>query len=187
MNAKAQQFRKQFLFGHDSRIDYVQAAINIAKNNYYGYGHTWFYDRHTLSCAGLVNLSLTYCGYGDLIKSNPVQPDGTEWGYLDLGTYSGNGYNWVTIMKKEVGAKWHSGIDGLKPGDILYYDYGYTNNHTAIYIGQGLAVEARGPGDASPYDTGGWEVSVSDAWRWFPWQGYFRIPAGKLNAKTKWK
>ena len=187
MEAKSAQFRKLFLYGHDSRIDYVQAAINIAKNNYYGYGHTWFYDGHTLSCAGLINLTLTYCGYGDLIKSNPVQPDGTEWGYLDLGTYSGNGYNWAAIMKKEVGAKWHSGTDGLKPGDILYYDYGYTSNHTAIYLGGSLAVEARGPEGASPYDDSGWEISISDAWKGFPWQGYFRIPSGKLNAKTKWK
>ena len=169
-------FRNRFINNGTrySDIDFVQAAVSIANNDYYGYGHSWKHDQHTISCAGLVGLSLTYCGYGDFIKSDPQ-----NWGYIDLGTYSG--YNWCSVMEKEVGATWHAGLDGLQPGDILYYDYSVYNNHTGIYIGNGMTVEARGPEGGSQYDSSGAEIAVYSNWFLLPWQGYYRIPADRLQ------
>ena len=178
LDSKSNAFKNNFLYnsGAYENIDYVQCAVNIANNDYYGYGHTWRTNSHTISCAGLVGLSLTYCGYGDFIKDDPVeQLDGRRWGYIDLGTYSGK-YNWMEVMMNEVGASWWSGISGIKIGDILYYDYGINNNHTAIYLGNGITVEARGPFGASDYDDSGVEVAVyHDGLSALPWQGYFSI------------
>ncbi len=170
---EAGTFRSKFIDGrNDSGLDYVQAAISIAHDDYYGYDHTWKTNGHTTSCAGLVGLSLTYCGYGDFIKTDPL-----GWGYLDLGTYSGQGYNWMTIMEQEVGAVWHDGLDGIQYGDILYYDYGYTFNHTGIYLGGGTTVEARGPEGQSNYDDTGSEIAIYSGGLYdLPWQGYFMMP-----------
>lgn len=175
--ARSLAFQNDYMYysGAYENIDYVQCAVNIANDDYYGYGHTWRDDQHTISCAGLVGLSLTYCGYANFIKDDPVeQLDGRRWGYIDLGTYSGK-YDWTNVMINEAGATWHSGLDEIEAGDILYYDYGITGNHAGIYLGGGLTVEARGPYGGSGYDDSGSEVAIySGLWE-LPWQGYFRI------------
>ena len=183
LKAKSDDFRSRYLYGSNPyiNIDYVQCAINIANDNYYGYGHSWRRNGHTISCAGLVGLSLTYCGYGDFIKDDPVELWGIElgerrWGYLDLGTYSGK-YNWVDIMTNEVGGVWHAGLEGSQPGDILYYDYGLHDNHCGIYLGNGATVEAKGPYGTNDYDENGAEVAVyAGGLKSCPWAGYFSIP-----------
>ncbi len=180
LNAQADRFKAEFLHGTNpyANIDYIQCAINIAQNDYYGYGHTWRSNRHTLSCAGLVGLCLTYCGYGDFIKDDPPgEVDGTRWGYIDLGTYSGK-YDWKDIMINEVGATWHSGLDGIEAGDILYYDTDKIVNHTGFYLGNGMSVEARAPlKQPSLRDDTGEEIGIfSNAFSKYKWEGYFRLP-----------
>ena len=180
LQAQSERFKAEFLHGTNkyANIDYIQCAINIAKNDYYGYGHTWRANRHTLSCAGLVGLCLTHCGYGDLIKDDPIESaDNTRWGYIDLGTYSRK-YDWTELLVKELGATWHIGLEGLEPGDILYYDRGVCENHTGFYLGNGMTVEARAPLRQPSYnDDTGSEIGIfSDAFQAYRWQGYFRMP-----------
>lgn len=186
LKAQSERFRAEFLKGTNSyaNIDYIQCAVSIANNNYYGYDHTWRQNRHTMSCAGLVDLCLTHCGYGDFIKDDPAELiDGRRWGYLDLGTYSGK-YNWRSIMLGEVGATWHAGLDGIEPGDVLYYDYSLTVNHTGFYLGNGVTLEARGPATNMSFndDSGAEIAAFGNGLAVFPWQGYFRIP----NRKKAW-
>ncbi|MGX8728345.1 MAG: GBS Bsp-like repeat-containing protein, partial [Lachnospiraceae bacterium] len=186
LTTQSNRFKSEFLFGTNpyANIDYIQCAINVANNNYYGYGHTWRINRHTISCAGFVGLCLTYCGYGDLIKDDPPEIiDGVRWGYLDLGKYSGK-YDWKDIMVNEIGATWHPGLDGIQPGDVLYYDYSLTVNHTGFYLGNGYSVESRAPyTQPSLNDDDGAEIAVySDTFSRYQWQGYFRIP----NKKKAW-
>lgn len=181
LKAHSDRFKAEFLKGTNSyaNIDYIQCAISIARNDYYGYDHTWRENRHTMSCAGLVGLCLTYCGYGDFIKDDPPEKiDGRRWGYLDLGTYS-NKYDWTRIMLDEAHATWHAGLDGIQPGDVLYYDNNIYSNHTGFYLGNGATVESRAPRSLTSYtDEYGGEIAI------FPrglyeekgWKGYFRIP-----------
>lgn len=181
LTAHSERFKAEFLKGTNSfaNIDYIQCAISIAKNNYYGYDHTWRDNRHTMSCAGLVNLCLTYCGYGDFIKDDPPeQLDGRRWGYLDLGTYSIKKYDWREIMEKEVGAVWHIGTAGIQPGDVLYYDIDLERNHTGFYLGNNATVESRGPATNFSYndDSGAEIATFSNGLNEFPWEGYYRIP-----------
>ena len=186
LQAQSDRFQAEFLHGTNpyANIDYIQCGISLANNHYYGYDHTWRVNRHTLSCAGLVDLCLTHCGYGDFIKDDPPELiDGRRWGYLDLGTYSGK-YNWVSIMTNEVGATWHPGLDGIQPGDVLYYDFDIFTNHTGFYLGNGVTLESRGPAVNFSYnDDSGIEIATfSNGLAVFPWQGYFRIP----NKKKAW-
>lgn len=180
LKAQSDRFKAEFLHGTNpyANIDYIQCAINIAQDDYYGYGHTWRLDRHTMSCAGLVGLCLTYCGYGDFIKDDPPELyDGTRWGYLDLGTYSGK-YDWTDILINEVGATWHPGLDGVEAGDILYFDTDKIVNHAGFYLGNDMSVEARAPlTQPSLNDDTGKEIAIfSSPFTEYKWEGYFRLP-----------
>lgn len=149
----ADYFKGLLSYGNDSNIDFVQCAINIARNNDIGYGHTW---PATISCAGLVGLSLTYCGYGDFIQNDPK-----NWGYIDLGP------EYVQELMR-IGCTMMMGpwskknISQLKPGDILYTYVDDSNNHVGIYLGNGLTVEARGPSGADDTDSNGREIAIYD-------------------------
>lgn len=161
-------------FGKGYNIDFVRCAINIAYNNSIGYGHTW---PATISCAGLVGLSLTYCGYGDFIKNDPL-----HWGYIDLGPeYEAELINKVGCQVLQ--GPWNrSNYTQLLPGDIVYYYYNNSYNHAGIYIGNGYLVEARGAAGATDRDDSGAEVGV---YYWpndgIQFQKVFRIPASKLH------
>ena len=63
---------------------------------------------------------------------------------------------------------------GLQPGDILYWHKGGTNGHTAIYIGDGKIVHARGQsyGSSAPGDQGT-EIAVTPYYRG-SWQHVLR-------------
>ena len=143
-------------------------------NESIGYGHTW---PKTISCAGLVGLTLTHLGYGDFIKNDPL-----GWGYIDLGT------EYVNTLINEVGATWnpvtitgYNYMNYLQPGDILYT---YTNqavNHIAIYAGYGKTIEASGSSGATDADDNGYETGIYDLSSGGSYQGYFRIPANKIQ------
>lgn len=160
---------------YDSNIDFVQYAINIAQNDAIGYGHTW---PQTISCSGLVGLSLTNCGYADFVKNDPL-----GWGYIGLGS------TFVNTLVYEIGC---SVLEGpwtkdnclcLQPGDILYsYDDANDYYHCGIYVGNGMTVEARGPEGDSPADTSGQEVAIYN-WLTDPisFQRVYRIPANKIH------
>ncbi len=156
--------------GSGSNIDFVQWAINIANNDAIGYGHTY---PKTISCAGLVGLALTYCGYGDFIKNDPL-----GWGYIDLGTeYEAELVN--VCGAQVLNGPWYGARAGeLQPGDILYYYNSIYSNHVGIYIGNGMTVEARGPAGASDADSSGAEVAV---YHWaggadLTYQRVYRLP-----------
>ena len=165
MAARSEQFRSRWLTGSDSSIDYVQTALNIAKDNSIGYGHEW---PDSISCAGLVGLSLTHCGYGDFIRN-----DSRAWGYSALGPE-------FEAEMSRIGAVWHPGLSGLQEGDILYwYDHTVdalnTSCHIGIYIGNRKTVEARADKDGRKGDRSGLEVTVCTDWNKLPWQGYWRL------------
>ena len=158
---------------YDGNIDFIRAAKNIVSDQSKGYGHTW---PNTISCAGLVGLTLTHLGYGDFIKDDPL-----GWGYIDLGD------EYVSTLINECGATYYDiPINGLnysqylQPGDLLYYYYDGTYNHIAIYAGFGYTVEARGPSGATDADDTGYETGIyylpNDP---ISFQGFFRLP--KLN------
>lgn len=72
---------------------------------------------------------------------------------------------------------------GLQPGDILYWHKSGTNGHTAMYIGNGQIVHARGQsyGSSAPGDQGT-EIAVCPYYRG-SWQYVLRY-TGKEPAKT---
>ncbi len=155
---------------YDGGIDFIRTAKNIVSDNSRGYGHTW---PNTISCAGLVGLTLTHLGYGDFIKDDPL-----GWGYIDLGD------EYVSTLINECGATYYNiPINGLnctkylQPGDLLYYYYNGSNNHIAIYAGFGYTVEARGPSGATEADDTGYETGIyylpGEA---LSFQGFFRLP-----------
>ncbi len=160
-------FLEKYLYGTDSNIDFIQCAINIAKDDSIGYGHTW---PRTISCAGLVGLTLTYCGYGDFIQDDPI-----GWGYIYLSK------RYQDTLKNEVGCieMPFMGAASLKAGDILYRYTDDGDAHVAIYIGNGKTVEARGPSGATDDDASGDEVSVYPFAGSYNW--VYRIPADKLH------
>lgn len=133
-------------YGEDSPIDFVQAAANLVRNNSIGYGHTW---PATISCSGLVALSLTGCGYVDMVSFDPH-----GWGYLDINPI------FVSVFLDELDCKEIRGTfskknyDKLEPGDILY-----NRSHVGIYLGDGQTIEARGDVNGLDSDGGG-EVSI---------------------------
>ncbi len=166
-------FQHVLLTGNDSNIDFVQCAINIAKNDAIGYGHTW---PSTLSCSGLVGLSLTYCGYADFTASDPAR-----WGYSPIDDY------FIRMLTEELGCTYVKGpFDStncltLVPGDILY-----TPDHVGIYIGGGLTVEARGPAANDSTDENGFEIAIYDWTRdMISFQGVYRMPSSTIHRRTK--
>lgn len=72
---------------------------------------------------------------------------------------------------------------GLQPGDILLWHSGGTNGHTALYIGNGQIVHARGAsyGSTAPGDQGT-EIAVAPYYRG-SWQTVLRY-TGKEQAKA---
>ena len=172
--AAADWFKAKYLYGSDSNIDFIQCALNIAANNAIGYGHTW---PNTISCAGLVGLALTYCGYGDFIRNDPL-----GWGYIDLG------WEYENVLTNEVGCTRIPGSFGnwncwsLMPGDLLYYYHNINDNHIAIYVGDGYSVEARQDLDYANSDSSGIEVALY----YLPtdphvYDAVFRIPQNILH------
>lgn len=155
---------------YDGGIDFIRAAKNLVSDKSRGYGHTW---PNTISCAGLVGLTLTHFGYGDFIKDDPL-----GWGYIDLGD------EYVSTLVNECGATWYGiTINGLnyanylQPGDLLYYYHNNSYNHIAIYAGFGYTVEARGPSGPTEADDTGYEIGIyylpNEA---ITYQGFFRLP-----------
>lgn len=161
-------------YGFGSDIDFVRCALNIARNDTIGYGHTW---PATISCAGLVGLSLTYCGYGDFIKDDPL-----GWGYIDLGPEYEK--ELVTVVGCQVlnGPWTRNNVNELLPGDILYNYFSSTSNHIGIYLGDGMTVEARGPQGSSDIDANKREVAVYNMYEEpTSFQRVYRIPAEKIH------
>lgn len=168
-----ENFLGLYLKGEDSRIDFVQCAVNIARDDNIGYGHSWPYS---ISCSGLVGLSLTYCGYADFIQNDPL-----GWGYVGIGrAFESNLLNEMGC-KKINGVYNSSNYKLLKAGDILVYDNEF-GTHTGIYMGNGYTVEARGPEGDSREDDNGWEVAVYN-WRTdvVQFDTVYRMPSGNMH------
>ena len=118
-----------------SSVDFVQYALDIAYSDDIGYGHGWAaYDQSTISCSGLVGVSLTACGYGDFTSGYE-----NGWGYQGLSD------SFVANLKASGFTKHYSyGSKTLKAGDILLYITSAGYQHAGIYVGNGLIVEAMG-------------------------------------------
>ena len=152
----------------------MQWAVSLANDDSIGYGHEW---PATISCSGLVSLSLTYCGYGDMTK-----PDVKGWGYTCLGSYFEQKLAAIGFKRtdRKIDRKHYK---FLKPGDILYY-YRNGSCHAGIYIGDGKTVEARGSSLITNADDNGCEVSVYNFKRKseaISFDTYFRLPKSKIH------
>lgn len=101
-------------------------------------------------------------------------------------TYTGNMRS--ELLKhgfKDVTAKCNLNTQkGLQPGDILMWHKGGTNGHTAMYIGNGKIVHARGQsyGSPAPGDQGS-EIAVCPYYRG-SWQYVFRYTGNEPAKDT---
>lgn len=144
----------------------VSWAIQIANDQTHGYSQdqnrrwgTPDYDCSSLAISAYKNAGLPI----DTIK---VGYTGTMQNLRDYG---------FTDVTKKVNLITEA---GLQPGDILWWHGGGTNGHTAIYIGNGKLVHARGQkyGSSAPGDQGT-EIAVCPYYRG-SWQHVYRYTGG---------
>lgn len=143
-------------------------AISIAKDQSHGYSqqNRWGpnYD-----CSSLVISAYKHAG---------VPIDTT------VVNYTGNLQNLKKYGFQDVtGSVSLSSGKGLQRGDILWYHISGTNGHTAIYIGNGQIVHARGQsyGSSKTGDQGS-EIAVTSYYRG-SWQHVYRYVGGGSAAE----
>ena len=143
--------------GSESNIDYIQWAINLAKDDSWGYGHT--YPVNTggadtgISCSGLVGMAIQ-----NTFGVNFMNPGS------DFAPYLGMSMAFYSRLS-EAGFERISATSELKSGDILVDG---NNSHVYFYAGNGFVVEANGdydnvPGDSSKNEVVYHKRSVSPA------------------------
>lgn len=156
-------------------------AIGIAKDQSHGYSQTNRWGPN-YDCSSLVISAYKHAG---------VPIDTT------VVNYTGNLQNLKKYGFQDVTGKVSlSSGSGLQRGDILWYHISGTNGHTAIYIGNGQIVHARGQsyGSSKTGDQGS-EIAVTSYYRG-SWQHVYRYagggsaaeehPDGWIEPKTYW-
>lgn len=136
---------------------YVQWAIGIAEDNSHGYSQDLYirWGRPDYDCSSLVISAVRAVG-------------------LNVGDASWTG-NMISEFTKH-GFVWHSGMKGLKRGDILLV-HNSNRQHTEIYLGNGKTVGAHIAETGGIYGIGGdqtgHEIDVGPYYS--IWQGYLRL------------
>lgn len=146
----------------------VKWAVGIANDQKHGYSQASRWGSPDYDCSSFVLSAYKAAG-------------------ADIGaaTYTGN-------MKKELLSHGFTDVTsscnldtqaGLKPGDILLWHGSGTNGHTAMYVGSGKIVHARGQsyGSSAPGDQGS-EIAVTPYYRG-RWNTVLRY--GKKVSKVK--
>ena len=156
-------------------------AIGIAKDQSHGYSQANRWGPN-YDCSSLVISAYKHAGVP--IDTTVVNYTGNMTGLLK--------YGFQEITSK---VSLSSG-SGLQRGDILWYHISGTNGHTAIYIGNGQIVHARGQsyGSSKTGDQGS-EIAVTSYYRG-SWQHVYRYvgggsaaeehPDGWIEPKTYW-
>ena len=143
-------------------------AIGIARDQSHGYSQAYRWGPD-YDCSSLVISAYKHAG---------VPIDTT------VVNYTGNLQNLKKYGFKDVtGSVSLSSGSGLQRGDILWYHISGMNGHTAIYIGNGQIVHARGQsyGSSKSGDQGS-EIAVTSYYRG-SWQHVYRYVGGG-TAKT---
>lgn len=146
----------------------VKWAVNIANDQSHGYSQQSRWGNPDYDCS-----SFAISAY----KSAGVPID------TSVVNYTGNMSNLKKYGFTDVTSKVNLNTQkGLQPGDILYYHKSGNIGHTAIYIGDGQIVHARGQsyGSSAPGDQGT-EIAVTPYYRG-SWQHVLRY-TGKEPAK----
>lgn len=143
-------------------------AIGIAKDQSHGYSQAYRWGPD-YDCSSLVISAYKHAG---------VPIDTT------VVNYTGNLQNLKKYGFQDVTSKISlSSGSGLQRGDILWYHISGTNGHTAIYIGGGQIVHARGQsyGSSKTGDQGS-EIAVTSYYRG-SWQHVYRYVGGGSAAE----
>ena len=144
--------------------DYLQWAINIAKDNRHGYSQARRNGNPDYDCSSLVYYALKACGYK---VGSTVFYTGSMSGILQKAGFTRYSF--------------HSGSE-LKPGDILLIHVEGGNQHTEIYAGNGKNVGAHEDKDGRPGDSSGGEISYGGVGNY--WQYFFRSGSGMTSTAS---
>ena len=138
---------------------YVQAAINIAKNDIHGYSQANRDGYPDYDCSSLVCHVVQDAGI-------PVMDNGASYTGNMREAFLKSGF--VNVISQVNLAN----CNNMRRGDILLND----QSHTAIYIGNRQIVQAGGPnGHPEPGDQTGEEIKVMNYYN-FPWSVVLRYP-----------
>ena len=146
----------------------VQWAIGIANDQSHGYSQANRWGPN-YDCSSLVISAYKHAGV-------PID--------TMVVNYTGNLQNLKKYGFQDVtGSVSLSSGSGLQRGDILWYHISGTNGHTAIYIGNGQIVHARGQsyGSSKTGDQGS-EIAVTSYYRG-SWQHVYRYVGGGFAAE----
>ena len=144
--------------------DYLQWAINIAKDDSHGYSMASRTGHPDYDCSSLVFYALKACGYN--VGSQPFYT-GSMSGILQKA-----GFKRYPFRSKSE----------LQPGDILLIHVEGGDQHTEIYAGDGKNVGAHWNYDGKPGDSGGNEISYGGVGS--NWQCFFRSGSGLSNTSS---
>ena len=144
---------------------YVQAAINIAKDDTHGYSQSNRDGYPDYDCSSLVCHVVQASGI-------PVMDNGASYTGNMREAFLKSGFANVTSQVNL------ANCNNMVRGDILLRDdtYQHQGDHTAMYIGNKQIVQAGGPnGHPEPGDQTGEEIKVMNYYN-FPWAVVLRYP-----------
>lgn len=138
----------------------VKWAVNIANDQSHGYSQQRRWGNPDYDCS-------SFCISAYKAAGVPID--------TSIVNYTGNMYGLKKYGFKDVTSSVNLNTQkGLQPGDILWWHGSGTNGHTAMYIGNGKIVHARGQsyGSSAPGDQGT-EIAVCPYYRG-SWQHVYR-------------